>query len=257
MASHCIRSRSWPPSRVYRSRAAGTVASSATGQITAAATAGKGWLASASVTPAPSAARYPSPAAPCRARLPRRPLGAASAKCTEAAMTSGPATVATARASWCAPAGGWLASRAAVRAIAPASAPPASGHGAAWPADCRLVQTAAATAQARVSTKATVTTAGRPPGTCVRSPAAATTTVATGASTPVTSRAAVRPRGRPPPAAAAVRTSAASSPVPDGPVADGPVADDPVVDGSVADGPVVDGLVAEGMVSLTMVSVPQ
>ena len=171
-------------------------------------------------------------------------------------MTSGPATVATARARWCSSAGGWLASRAAVRAIAPASAPPATGHGAGWPAACRLVQTAATTAQARVSTKATVTTAGRPPGTCVRSPATTTTTVATGASTPVTSRAAVRPRGRPPPAAAAVRTSAASSPVADGPVADGPVVDGPVVDGPV-DGPVVDGLVAEGMVSLTVVSVPQ
>jgi hypothetical protein len=43
-------------------------------------------------------------------------------------MTSAAASVAPARASWCWPAGGWLASRAAVSATAAASVPSASGH---------------------------------------------------------------------------------------------------------------------------------
>ena len=84
-----------------------------------------------------------------RAWLVSRPSGAASTNCTLAAMTSGPAMVATARASPCEPGGGWLPSRAAVSPMAPVSAPAASCHCPASPGD--TLAATAATAQATQS----------------------------------------------------------------------------------------------------------
>ena len=109
-------------------------------------------------------------------------------------MTRAAARVATARASWCWPAGGWLASRAAVSATAAASVPPASGHSGARPG--ARAQTAPASAQMRTTPTATSSSGDTPPGTCTRSPASATAAVTTGRTTPVIRWPAAAPRGR-------------------------------------------------------------
>ena len=109
-------------------------------------------------------------------------------------MTSAAASVATARASWCWPAGGSLASRPPVSATAPASVPTASGHWGTRPG--ARAQTATARAQTSTTPTATPSSGDRPPGTWTRRPASATATVTTGRTTPVVRWPAAAPRGR-------------------------------------------------------------
>ena len=109
-------------------------------------------------------------------------------------MTSAAASVAAARASWCWPTGGWLASRPAVSATAAARVPAAIGHCGARPG--ARAQTAPARAQTSTTPTATPSSEDRPPGTCTRSPASATAAVTTGRTTPVIRWPAAAPRGR-------------------------------------------------------------